>query len=105
MRPARFDPGAIVRIRRFAAGMAATTLLSLLLAQVDKILLSKIVSLKDFGFYTLAASAAGALYFLVTPVVTAISPRLTELVAKCEHQMLVDRPVSQIAHQHASHQG
>ena len=39
--------------------MAATTLLALLLTQVDKLLLSKLVSLEDFGYYTLAASAAG----------------------------------------------
>lgn len=89
-RPARFDLAAIVRIRRFAGGMAATALLSILLMQVDKLLLSKLVSLADFGYYTLAASAAGALYFLMAPIVTAVSPRLTELVAKSEQQLLVD---------------
>lgn len=89
-RPARFDLAAIVRIRRFAGGMAATTLLALLLTQVDKLLLSKLVSLEDFGYYTLAASVAGALYFLVAPIATAVSPRLTELVAKSEHQVLID---------------
>lgn len=89
-RPARFDPSAIVRIRRFAGGMAVTTLLALLLTQVDKLLLSKLVSLEDFGYYILAASAAGALYFLATPIVTAVSPRLTELVAKSEQLVLID---------------
>lgn len=89
-RSARFDLAAIVRIRRFAGGMAATTLLALLLTQVDKLLLSKLVSLENFGYYTLAASAAGALYFLVTPIATAVSPRLTELVAKSEQQELID---------------
>ena len=89
-RSARFDLTAFVRIRRFAGGMAATTLLALLLTQVDKLLLSKLVSLEEFGYYTLAASAAGALYFLVTPIATAVSPRLTELVAKSEQQVLID---------------
>lgn len=88
--PARFDLAAIVRIRSFAGGMAATTLLALMLTQVDKLLLSKLVSLEDFGYYTLAASAAGALYFLVAPMVNAVSPHLTELVAKSEQEMLVD---------------
>ena len=88
-RSARFDLAAITRIRRFAGGMAATTLLALLLTQVDKLLLSKLVSLVDFGYYTLAASAASALYFLVTPIATAVSPRLTELVAKSEQKELI----------------
>ncbi len=89
-RQARFDLDAMVRIRRFAGGMAATTLLALLLTQVDKLLLSKLVSLEDFGYYTLAASVASALYLLAIPIVTALSPRLTELVAKSEHQVLID---------------
>jgi O-antigen/teichoic acid export membrane protein len=89
-RSAYFDLAAIIRIRRFAGGMAATTLLSILLMQVDKLLLSKLVSLEDFGLYTLAASAAGALYFLMIPIVTAVSPRMTELVARSEQQLLID---------------
>ena len=70
-----------MRIRRFAGGMAVTTLLALMLTQVDKLLLSKLVSLEDFGRYVLAASAVGALNFLVTPIASAVLPRLTELVA------------------------
>ena len=89
-RAARFDLDALMRVRHFAGGMAATTLLAVLLTQMDKLLLSKLVSLEDFGYYTLAASAAGALYFLITPVATAVLPRMTELVAKSEQQMLID---------------
>ena len=89
-RAARFDIDALMRVRHFAGGMAATTLLAVLLTQMDKLLLSKLVSLEEFGYYTLAASAAGALYFLITPVATAVLPRMTELVAKSEQQMLID---------------
>ena len=89
-RSARFDFVALVRIRRFAGGMVLTTLLALLLTQVDKILLSKLVSLEEFGYYTLAASAAGVLHFLVAPIATAVSPRLTELATKSEQQVLID---------------
>lgn len=89
-RPSRFDLAVLASIRSFAGGMAVTTLLALLLTQVDKLLLSKLVSLEEFGYYVLAASVAGALYFLVTPVSTAVSPRLTELVAKSGQQALID---------------
>jgi O-antigen/teichoic acid export membrane protein len=86
---ARFDSEGVKRIRRFAGGMAATTLLALLLTQVDKLLLSKLLSLEQFGYYMLAASVAGGLSFLVSPLSTAISPRLTELVTRSDHAMLV----------------
>lgn len=88
--PASFDLSALVRIRSFAGGMAATTFLSIMLMQIDKLLLSKLVSLEDFGYYALATSAAGALYFMATPIAIAISPRLTELVAKDDQQALID---------------
>ncbi|MEW6427167.1 MAG: oligosaccharide flippase family protein [Thermodesulfobacteriota bacterium] len=88
-RPGHFELAALVRIRRFASGIAMTTLLALLLTQVDKLLLSKLVSLEEFGHYTLAASVAGALYFLAAPVTAAVSPRLTELVATAEERNLV----------------
>lgn len=89
-RSSRFDLAVLASIRSFAGGMAATTFLALLLTQVDKLLLSKLVPLEEFGYYILAASVAGALYFLVTPVSTAVSPRLTELVARSEQQALID---------------
>lgn len=85
----RFDTGELKLIHRFAGGMAATTLLTLLLTQMDKLLLSKLLPLEQFGYYTLAASVAGALYFLVAPLSIAISPRLTELVTRADHTALV----------------
>ncbi len=88
-RPGRYDRLAIMRIRGFAGGMAATTFLALLLTQVDKVLLSKLVPLEGFGYYTLAASVASGLLFFAAPITNAVSPRLTELVAKREPQNLI----------------
>lgn len=88
-RAGRFDLSALIKVSRFAGGLAAATLLALLLTQVDKLLLSKLVSLEEFGYYTLAASVAGALYFLVSPIATAVSPRFSELVARSDHQGLI----------------
>lgn len=88
--PARFDLAGLARIRRFAGGMAAITFLSIMLMQIDKLMLSKLVSLEDFGYYALAASVAGVLYFMATPITIAVSPRLTELVAKDDQQALIE---------------
>lgn len=78
-RPARFSVAALINIRRFAGGMVGITLLSLMLTQVDKVLLSRLLPLAEFGYYTLAASLAAALYTLVSPITTATYPSLVEM--------------------------
>lgn len=80
--PARFSWAALIGIWRFAAGMMAITLLTLLLTQVDKILLSRLLTLEVFGYYALAGTVANALYMLIGPTTTAFYPRLTELVTR-----------------------
>jgi len=89
VRQARFAVASLDRIRHFAGGMAATSLLALLLTQVDKLLLSTLVPLEEFGYYTLAASIAGILGLLVAPVGTAVLPHLVGLVAKSDQEELV----------------
>lgn len=81
-RSARFSWPALAGIWRFAAGMAALTLLELLLIQVDKILLSRLLSLDKFGYYVLAGTVANTLLLLSGPIVNAFFPRMTELVAR-----------------------
>lgn len=79
---ARFSWVEIKKIGRFAAGMMATTFLSLLLMQVDKIILSRMLSLEAFGYYTLAGTIVAVLYQLTGPITQAYYPRFTELVTK-----------------------
>lgn len=80
--PARFSRSALIGIWHFAAGMMAITLLTLLLTQVDKILLSRLVTLEGFGYYALAGTVANALYMLIGPITTAFYPRFIELVTR-----------------------
>lgn len=69
----------IKKVSKFAIGVSAINLFSLILTQMDKILLSKILSLKDFGYYMLAWSVAGVIYRISVPVFNAVYPRLVEL--------------------------
>lgn len=73
----RFDRRALVEIYHFARGMFLGSILAFLLTQVDKLAVSKLMPLADLGFYTLAATVASGLMQLVTPLTTAIYPRLT----------------------------
>jgi O-antigen/teichoic acid export membrane protein len=86
----RFSFAAIKEIGRFAAGMALITLLSILLTQIDKLILSKLLTLREFGYYSLATTAAGALYLLITPVANAAYPRLTGIAANGSKSELAD---------------
>lgn len=80
--PPNYSHNTVSNVWQFAKGMFAVTLLSLVLMQTDKVLLSRLLSLESFGYYTLAASVSGVLYLLVTPIAQSFFPRFTELVAK-----------------------
>ena len=77
-----FSRTALQDVWRFAVGMMATTFLALLLTQVDKVILSRLLSLETFGLYTLAGLVAGSLSILSGPIAQAYYPRMTELVTR-----------------------
>jgi O-antigen/teichoic acid export membrane protein len=83
-RPPRFALMELQKSWRFAGGMLMLTFLGLLLTQIDKLLLSTLISLEDFGRYTLASLAAGALFTLISPISVTFLPRLTQLHAARE---------------------
>jgi len=56
--------------------------LALLLTQVDKVLLSKLINLESYGYYTLAATIAGSLALISMPITQAIYPKMVEYVAQ-----------------------
>lgn len=78
-RKSRFSGEALMQIRGFAGGIFSISLLSLMLTQVDKLLLSRMLGLTDFGYYMLASTIASALYLAGAPIILAVSPRLVRL--------------------------
>jgi O-antigen/teichoic acid export membrane protein len=67
---------------RFAAGMTGISVLSAVLLQLDKVVLSKVLTLEQFGYYNIATVIAAGLYSLVVPVFSAVFPRLSQFVAE-----------------------
>ncbi|HEY2955097.1 MAG TPA: oligosaccharide flippase family protein [Candidatus Eisenbacteria bacterium] len=65
----------------FAAGTAGIAVTAVVLQQLDKVVLSRVLTLEAFGYYTLAGVAASSLYRVIEPVFAALYPRLTELAA------------------------
>lgn len=90
VRRGQFSLEALQGVWRFAGGMVGITFLALLLTQVDKILLSKLLTLREFGYYSLAGTVAGALSILISPITQAFYPRFCEMQAKGDTQALAD---------------
>lgn len=88
-RRGRFSLSSLLGIARYSFGLMSITFLALLLTQVDKIILSKLLTLKEYGYYTIAGVVAGALSMLVGPICQAALPRLSELRARNEQESFV----------------
>jgi len=86
----RFRFELIRSIWRFTAGITGTTMLAAVLTQTDKIILSRLLTMEMFGYYTLAHMVAMTIYRFVYPISSAVYPRLTNLVASGNDRELRD---------------
>lgn len=89
-RAASFSWPQLRQVGRFAIGVTSVTILSFLLTQSDRIILSKLLPLNDFGVYAFAATIAVMLFKLVQPIVAAVYPRYSQLVAAGNTDVLAD---------------
>lgn len=78
------------KIKGFAGAVSGTSILSIGLSQIDKIILVRLLSLELFAGYTIAVTIANSIFQLVNPIVQAYYPRLTELIAQENHEGLVN---------------
>lgn len=86
----RFDLEKLRGIWKFTAGMSGIGLTSIVITQLDKVMLSKLLGLEQFGQYMLAVAVVGGLYVLVSPVYNVIYPRMSELVATGDSEKLAE---------------
>lgn len=85
----KFDLNLLRGIWRYAAGMTGVTLVSLVLTQSDKIVLSRLLTLEYFGYYTLASTLAGSALGIVTGSVgSAYFPKFSQLVALGDNEKI-----------------
>lgn len=73
--------GELLRKRwRFAAGMSGIIVVAIIVRQIDKVILSRLLSLEMFGYYVLGSSVATSLYLMAVPLFYAVYPKFTQLV-------------------------
>lgn len=77
----RFSAAALRGILRFSAGVTGITLLSVVLTQLDKVLLVKLLPLEQFGYYALAGAIAAVLTTAAGAIHGAIFPAIANLTA------------------------
>ncbi|MBS1497339.1 MAG: oligosaccharide flippase family protein [Bacteroidetes bacterium] len=76
-----FSKAQLKNVWRFAAGMTSISIITFFLAQIDKIVLSKILPLSVFGYYTLAFTIASSMSMVSGPLSITFFPRFTKLVS------------------------
>jgi O-antigen/teichoic acid export membrane protein len=78
---AKFTLDEVRRIWRFSGLIALTTVMGAVLLQADKLLLSTRATLEDVAIYGLAGLAARSLLLIVSPIFSAVYPRMSAVVA------------------------
>lgn len=79
---ALFSIPEMTRVLPFALGIAYTGGIWVLVSQLDKLLLSKLLSLAEYGYFSLVAVVCSGLLVLSAPVSNAVLPRMTLLLAQ-----------------------
>lgn len=80
-RGARAGIESLRRVWRFSAGMGLIAISSVIFTQIDKVMLSTMLTLEAFAQYTLAGLLSAGLYVVATPMFNAVFPRFSALVA------------------------
>lgn len=76
-------------VLKFALTIAFTSSVWVLVTQTDKLILSGILPLAEYGFFTLAVLVANGIMILSAPVSTVIMPRMTRLHAEGKHDEMI----------------
>jgi O-antigen/teichoic acid export membrane protein len=76
-------------VLKFSLAIAFSSLVWVLVTQVDKLLLSKLLPLAEYGYFTLAVLVASSVIVISAPVSGAIMPRMAKLESEGNHADLI----------------
>jgi O-antigen/teichoic acid export membrane protein len=84
-----FELNAIKPILKFSLTMAFSTVIWIIMTQTDKLILSKVLSLEEYGYFSLAVLLASSILLISGPISMTIMPRLASLQAEGRHHELI----------------
>jgi len=76
-------------VLKFSLTIAFTSSVWVMVTQTDKLVLSKILPLAEYGYFTLAVLVAGGINIISGPVSGAVMPRMAKLEAEGDHAGLI----------------
>jgi O-antigen/teichoic acid export membrane protein len=76
-------------VLKFSLSIAFTSSVWVLVTQTDKLILSKILPLADYGYFTVAVLVASGIMVVSGPISSAIMPRMVRLQAEGQHEQLL----------------
>lgn len=88
-RKAEFNKQELRDVWKFAMGITGISITALILTQVDRIILSKMLPLNQFGFYSLASSITVIIYQIIQPINQSFFPKFVGLTSKEQNSELI----------------
>ena len=85
----KFDLASLKDVYIFAGGSFFANLFAVALLQIDKILLSNLLTLQGFGYFMLATAISNAVFLAAIPISQAYSPIITRLVEGGDEKNLI----------------
>jgi O-antigen/teichoic acid export membrane protein len=82
------DLRSLEKVWVFSAGVSGITIVSILLSQMDKIVLTRMLSLQTFSYYMIAYTAASSLSRLSSPIVQAYYPQFINATTECDEKRI-----------------
>jgi O-antigen/teichoic acid export membrane protein len=76
-------------VLKLSLTIAFTSLVWAILTQTDKLILSKILPLSEYGYFTMAVLVASGVMIITGPITSTILPRLIKLEAELNHAGLI----------------
>jgi len=76
-------------VLQFSLSIAFTSSVWVLVTQADKLVLSKVLPLADYGYFTVAVLVASSVVIVCNPISGALMPRMTRLQAEGQHDALI----------------
>lgn len=87
-RRAVFRAAELRATRRFAGGLVAIMALSVMLTQLDRVVISAMLPLAELGYFSLAMSVAAGMGRMIQPMFNALYPRYSRLVSLAQQDAL-----------------
>ena len=73
---------AVAPVLKFSIGIAFTSAIWVLVTQTDKLILSKFLSLSDYGYFSLGVLVASGVLMLSSPITNSVIPKIAKLHAE-----------------------